>query len=66
MARITICDRCGKSTKDDWEHSIFSRYRCKWERIDVDYASDSEKRYYLCGDCSKLLKKFLDEKPKEK
>ena len=65
MARITLCDRCGKSTKDDYERSFISRCHCRWEKVDVDCFGDDAKYYYLCGKCSKLLKKFLTGKPKE-
>lgn len=60
MARITICDRCGRTTAMD--RTYIHLHRCGWNRLDVETISLSAKTLYLCGECSKAFKAWMKQK----
>lgn len=62
MARIIVCDRCGKTTAMD---RVYVRLRrCKWLQLDLDVLSSTETTKYLCGDCANEFRQWL--KPKNR
>ena len=63
MARIIVCDRCGKTTQMDRMY-IYLR-KCKRVRLDIEESMIVEERKHLCGDCAKEFRSWLKAKPKE-
>lgn len=64
MPRIAVCDRCGKSTKDDMGRNRIWRHRCRWEKFEIMPRTVNEDDcIYLCGACVKAFEAWM--KPKE-
>ena len=64
MARIIVCDRCGKTTQMDRMYICLRK--CKWVGLEIEESMIVEERKHLCGDCAKEFRSWLKAKPKEK
>ena len=63
MARVTLCDRCGKPAMVDKGLIEIWWHKCKWVFLEV-FPSDENETMFLCGDCAKSFKMWLKQKEK--
>lgn len=64
MPKVIICDRCGRTTKDDYKfHSRIFRHKCKWEKFDLVplVFGAYENCIYLCKDCVDSFNEWMTE-----
>ena len=67
MGKVILCDRCGKSMKDDKEKMKLWRHKCKWTYYEFDCEiSYSDKEIYLCGECTNKFIEWLNRKEVDK
>ena len=63
MARVTLCDRCGKATTADKGRIEIWKHKCKWLYFEV-FPRYEDETMFLCGDCAKSFKEWLKRKEK--
>lgn len=64
MAWVCLCDRCGKSTRDDAKQAKLIRTKCRWQFIKTDSLVPlrSMMTTMLCGDCVNELEQWMNAK----